>query len=42
MNDDEEQLVVLGFLGARPLKGQQIVDVQIAAVSNSGIHGASL
>ena len=42
MNDDEEQLVVLGPLGARLLESEQLVDMQIAAVGNDRIHAVSL
>ena len=42
VNDDEEQLVVLGPLGARLLEGEQLVDMQIAAVGNGRVHAVSL
>ena len=38
VNDDEEQLVVLGPFGARALEIEQLVDVEVAAVGDRRIH----
>ena len=43
VNDDEEHLVVLGPLGARPLKGEQFIDGQVVPVGHSFVsHAFSL
>ena len=42
VNDDEEQLVVLGPVGARAAAEiEQLVDMEVDAVGNRGIHGDS-
>src|SRR5439155_14617925 len=41
MNDDEEQLVVLRTDRSRPLQRQQLVDVQVAIVSDRLARGVS-
>ena len=38
VDDDEEQLVVLGPVGARLLEVEELVDVEVAAVGDGGIH----
>jgi hypothetical protein len=38
MDDDEEHLVVLGAIGAGPLQVEELIEMQIPGVGESGIH----